>query len=377
MPAERVSLTQQETIEQYVRDLGGGFLFAGGENGYGLGGWYHTTIERILPVRMDAEKRRDEPEVAMALVIDRSGSMTGLPLEMAKQAAKATADTLAGRRPARGHRVRLAADAHRAHDARQAPRAHPERHRAHPGRRRHGDLPGARRRVPGPLDDARAQESTSSCSTDGQAPQSGIRDLVQAMAAEDITVTTVGLGGGVDESLLRMISDVGGGRFYKVADPQSLAAHLHARDRDGEPLGRRRGVLSAAGRRPRPTFCAAIDVASAPFLHGYVATKMKPPPAQEILESELGEPILARWHVGLGWTMAWTSDVKNLWAVEWLRWPQWGQFWGQLVREHMRQKKRQVFDMRAEIDPATGHVRARTRRDRRRRPFPERARRPR
>ena len=102
---------------------------------------------------------------------------------------------------------------------------------------------------------------------------------------------------------------------------------------------------------------------------------MKPPPAQEILESELGEPILARWHVGLGWTLAWTSDVKNLWAVEWLRWPQWGQFWGQLVREHMRQKKRQVFDMRAEIDPATGHVHAVLDADRRRRPVPERPRR--
>ena len=61
--------------------------------------------------------------------------------------------------------------------------------------------------------------------------------------------------------------------------------------------------------------------------------------------------------------------MKNLWAVEWLRWPQWGQFWGQLVREHMRQKKRQVFDMRAEIDPATGHVHAVHRRHRRRRPF--------
>jgi hypothetical protein len=85
---------------------------------------------------------------------------------------------------------------------------------------------------------------------------------------------------------------------------------------------------------------------------------MKPPPAQEILTSEINEPILARWHVGLGWTMAWTSDVKNLWAVEWLRWPGYGQFWGQLVREHMRQKKRQQLDMRAEIDTATGHVRA-------------------
>ncbi len=93
-PADAVSLTQQDALEGYVKDLGGGFLFAGGENGYGLGGWYHTTVERILPVRMDAEKRRDEPDVAMALVIDRSGSMTGLPLEMAKEAAKATADTL-------------------------------------------------------------------------------------------------------------------------------------------------------------------------------------------------------------------------------------------------------------------------------------------
>jgi Ca-activated chloride channel family protein len=65
---------------------------------------------------------------------------------------------------------------------------------------------------------------------------------------------------------------------------------------------------------------------------------MKPPPAQELLESELAEPILARWHVGLGWSLAWTSDVKNLWAVEWLRWPGYGQFWGQLVREHMRSK---------------------------------------
>ena len=26
--------------------------------------------------------------------------------------------------------------------------------------------------------------------------------------------------------------------------------------------------------------------------------------------------------------------MKNLWAVEWLRWPGYGQFWGQLVREH-------------------------------------------
>ena len=42
---------------------------------------------------MDNERKKEMPSVAMALVIDRSGSMTGL-LEMAKAAAKATAGVL-------------------------------------------------------------------------------------------------------------------------------------------------------------------------------------------------------------------------------------------------------------------------------------------
>jgi uncharacterized membrane protein len=355
-PAEQVSLTQQDAIEQYVRDLGGGFLFAGGENGYGLGGWYHSTVERILPVRMDAEKRRDEPGVAMVLVIDRSGSMSGLPLEMAKAAARATADTLAGDDLLEV----IAFDSQPTRIVKMTP----AKHRA----RIQNDIariqPGGGTEIFSALDMAyqsltvtRARRKHVILLTDGQAPQNGIRDLVQAMSAEGITVSSVGLGSGIDETLLRMISDLGGGRFYKVIDPQALPRVF---TRETEMVSRSAAVEEYF--QPKVVapadFLRGIDVNAAPFLHGYVATKLKPPPAQEILESELGEPILARWHVGLGWSIAWTSDVKNLWAVEWLRWPQYGQFWGQLVREHMRQKKRQTLDMRAEIDPATGHVKA-------------------
>jgi Ca-activated chloride channel homolog len=355
-PAEAVSLTQQDAIESYVKDLGGGFLFAGGESGYGLGGWYHTTIERILPVRMDAEKRRDEPDVAMDLVIDRSGSMSGLPLEMAKTAAKATADTLAGEdlleviafdsQPTKI--VKMTAAKHRARIQSDIARL----------------SPGGGTEIFSALDAAyqslsvtRARKKHVILLTDGQAPQNGIRELVQAMAAEGMTVSTVGLGTGIDDSLLRTIADLGGGRFHKVTDPQSLPRVF---TRETELVSRSAAVEEYF--RPRlvapADFLRGIDIGAAPYLHGYVATKMKPPPAQEILESELSEPILARWHVGLGYTLAWTSDVKNLWAVEWLRWPAYGQFWGQLVREHMRQKKRQELNMRAELDTATGLLRA-------------------
>ena len=355
-PAEAVSLTQQDAIESYVRDLGGGFLFAGGEAGFGLGGWPRTTIERTLPVRMDSEKKRDEPQVAMVLVIDRSGSMSGLPMEMAKAAAKATADTLSSddlieviafdTAPTRV--VRMTAAKHRARIQNDIARV-----QAGGGTEIFSALDAAYQS----LTSTRARRKHVILLTDGQASHNGIRDLVQAMAAEAITVTSVGLGSGIDEGLLRMISDLGGGRLYKVMDPQQLPRVF---TRETEMVSRNAAVEEYF--QPKVVspadFLRGVDMASAPFLHGYVATKMKPPPAQEILQSEVAEPILARWHVGLGWSLAWTSDVKNLWAVEWLRWPGYGQFWGQLVREHMRQKKRQQYDMVASIDPATGHVKA-------------------
>ena len=355
-PAEAVSLTQQDAIESYVRDLGGGFLFAGGEAGFGLGGWSHTTVERILPVRMDAEKRRDEPQVAMVLVLDRSGSMSGLPIEMAKAAAKATADTLAS-----DDLIEVIAfDSAPTRVVRMTPAKHRARIQSDISRIQAGggtEIFSALDAAYQTLTVTRARRKHVILLTDGQAPHNGIRDLVQAMAAEGITASAVGLGSGIDEQLLRLISDGGGGRLYKVADPQSLPRVF---TRETEMVSRNAAVEEYF--QPKVVspadFLRGIDMRSAPFLHGYVATKMKPPPAQEILQSEVAEPILARWHVGLGWSLAWTSDVKNLWAVEWLRWPGYGQFWGQLIREHMRQKRRQQYDMRAEIDAATGHVKA-------------------
>jgi len=69
-----------------------------------------------------------------------------------------------------------------------------------------------------------------------------------------------------------------------------------------------------------------------------------------VLESELAEPLLARWRVGLGWVLAWTSDVKSRWAADFVRWRELPAFFGQLVREHMRERRHDQLPMRAELD---------------------------
>ena len=50
--AFQLSYGKMETIEKYVRDLGGGLLVIGGSQSYGAGGYYRTPFERILPVDM-------------------------------------------------------------------------------------------------------------------------------------------------------------------------------------------------------------------------------------------------------------------------------------------------------------------------------------
>ena len=353
-PREAFPAAGQELVEKYVRDLGGGFLFAGGDAGYGLGGWGHTTFERLLPVRMDAERRKEMPDVAMALVIDRSGSMTGLPMEMAKAACIATLGAL---QPDDMLEV-IAFDSSPTRYVKLGPARYRSRIQSDVERIQ----PGGGTEIFSAIDMAyqdlsvvRARRKHVILLTDGQAPEQGIRELVQAMVSASITVTTVGLGEGVKQDLLRTIADSGGGRFHFVPDPNSLPKIF---TRETEMVSQQAGVEEwfPVEQVAPADFLKGISVGSAPLLHGYVATELKPAPAQLVLQSDRGDPILARWRAGLGWALAWTSDVKNHWAVEWLRWSGYPKFWGQLVREHMRVKRRHELEMKTTVTGS--HVRA-------------------
>src|SRR6185369_8505301 len=287
VPAAFVSVDQMAAIEGYVRDLGGGFIMAGGENSFGSGGWTGSRLEKLLPVRFDVEKKRDPPALGLVLCIDRSGSMTGEKIELAKDAAKATAELLGPEDligvtafdSAATPIVRLQRAANRLRIAGDIARL-----QAGGGT----NILPALREAYEELDPAPAKIKHVILLTDGQASYDGIQDLVDEMQQHKITVSAVGVGTGADKTLLTMIAERGGGRFYYTQDAQNIPKIF---TKETTEVARNSLVEESVAVQVQKhvELLDGVGINEAPPLRGYVSTKPKPL-TDVILVSGLGEP---------------------------------------------------------------------------------------
>ncbi len=75
VPAEDLPPGALSRLASYVRDHGGGLFVTGGQASFGVGGYYRTEVERVLPVTMEVRQEQRKFALAMAVVLDRSGSM--------------------------------------------------------------------------------------------------------------------------------------------------------------------------------------------------------------------------------------------------------------------------------------------------------------
>lgn len=62
-------------MDFYVREQGGGVLMAGGKKSFAAGGYFESPLDALLPVSMELKQEHRKLVVAMAIVMDRSGSM--------------------------------------------------------------------------------------------------------------------------------------------------------------------------------------------------------------------------------------------------------------------------------------------------------------
>jgi uncharacterized membrane protein/uncharacterized protein YegL len=333
VPATAMSMRQMDLIRVYVQDLGGGLIMLGGDQSFGLGGYYRTQIEEILPVRSNFEKEREKPSLAMMLVIDKSGSMGGQKIELAKDAARAAVELL-GPRDSIGviafdggsytvSELRAAADQGAILDAISTIEAS-----------------GGTNMYPAMVDAYDALQSATAklkhviLMTDGVSTPGDFQGVASEMAASRMTLSTVALGQGASEQLLEELAQIGGGRYYFCDQPESVP-QVFAKE-TVEASKSAINELPFTAQLIRPTsILEGVDLELSPLLLGYVVTRPKPT-AEFILASESGDPLLVWWRYGLGMSVAFTSDAKNRWAGEWLAWPDFGPFWAQIIRHAMR-----------------------------------------
>jgi uncharacterized membrane protein len=64
-----------KALDFFVREQGGGLLMTGGQQSFGAGGYFKSPIDPLLPVSMELKSEHRKLAVAMAIVLDRSGSM--------------------------------------------------------------------------------------------------------------------------------------------------------------------------------------------------------------------------------------------------------------------------------------------------------------
>lgn len=336
IPATTMSLQQMEILRTYVEDLGGGLVMIGGDQSFGLGGYYKTTLEEILPVRSNFDKEKEKPSLAMVLVIDKSGSMGGEKMEMAKDAAKGAAELLGPKDQlgviAFDGQSYWVSELHSAADKGYII-----------DRISTIEASGGTSIYPGLSDAYEALVGASAklkhviLLTDGHSEPGDFDGIAGDMVAARITLSSVAVGTGADQELLQKLAETGSGRFYLCEEANSIP-QIFAK----ETVEASKSAINELPFVPimvRPTqVLAGIDLETAPFLLGYVITKPKPT-SEFILASEAGDPVLVWWRYGLGMTAAFTSDAKSQWAAEWLTWPNFGPFWAQVIRHCMRKSE--------------------------------------
>lgn len=375
VPASAVTPSAQAALQAFVRDLGHGLIMLGGPQSFGAGLWHRTPVEETLPVSMDVRAREQEPNLALVVVVDKSGSMdrchcddpndvnamnqrllAGLPkVDIAKDAILQASFAL-GEMDVLGV---VAFDS----AARWVlvPQPYPGQEtveQAIAGLEARGStniLAGLVAAEEG-LSGVQARIRHIILVTDGWSRAGDYQALAARLREEGITLSVVAAGRGAALQDLARLATEGGGRFYPAASLNDIpriflkeTVRVAGRYIVEEPF---RAVLVT----PSPVL-RGVNVSTMPPLLGYNGTTLKGA-AVEVLSTFQGDPLLAHWQYGLGRSVAWTSDLTGRWGHELVAWEQFGDFVAQLVTWTLPQRTSETLSVEAEWEGDTVRLRA-------------------
>lgn len=340
VPGTVISENQMNLIERAVKEFGTGFVMAGGEESFGLGGYFKTPIESLLPVDMDIKGKKEMPSLGLLIVMDRSGSMMGNKIELAKEAAARSVELLREEDTlgfiAFDDRPWVIVE------------TEPLQNKEEVVDKILSITPGGGTEIYSSLAigyeelrDLKLQRKHIILLTDGQSASGGdYESLIEEGKEKNITLSTVAIGSDADRGLLEDLALMGSGRFYDVTDASVIpsilsretvmATRTYIEDKPFYP---------AAVANPDWTFLAEDGI---PQMNAYIATTPKSRAAVPFM-SEKEDPVLAEWQYGMGHTIAFTSDFSGKWSGDWARWEKWPAFVSHLVTRTLPQYETEPY----------------------------------
>lgn len=318
MPAESLPKEAERQLVSAVKNDGLGIVMSGGRASFGAGGWHSRPIESLLPIELVQKEEKRDPSTSLVIVIDTSGSMAGVRVQLAKEVSR-----LAMQRLLPHDKVgiveffgakRWAAPLQPASNAIELQRA---LNRMDAG----GGtviLPALEEAFYG-LQNVDTRYKHVLVLTDGGVEAGDFESLMRRMASEGINVSTVLAGGGYHSEFLVNIANWGKGRFYNVPNRFNLPEILLKQPSTTKLPAYRPGshpVLARGGTG----WWGDVDMSQPPNLAGYVESK--PRPGSQVLLETVNEkhPILATWRYGLGRVTTLTTEPLGSGTESWQQW---------------------------------------------------------
>ncbi len=346
---ESIPPARKADLEDFVKQ-GGGLLVIGGErNVYVENKPLEDALERSLPAKL-APPRSPEG-TCLVLIVDKSSSMEGKKMELARLAAIGVIDNLRAIDLVGvlifDNSFQWIVPIRRAEDRTMIKRLVA------------GVTPDGGTQIAPALAEAyrrilpvQATFKHIVLLTDGISEEGDSIALAKESALQRVTISTVGLGQDVNRAYLEKVAGFAKGKSYFLVDPSTLEQILlrDVMEHTGS-TAIERSFVPVVMRQAE--ILDGVGMESAPPLKGYVKFIAKPG-ADTVLSVDRKDPLLARWHYGLGRAAVFTSDAKSRWAETWVAWQGFDRFWANLVRDLLPHT--QAGEATPSFDSASGEL---------------------
>ena len=346
----KIPVATKRQLADYV-EKGGGLLLISGERQAYKDAAKVDALDRILPARMAPPTKPHG--MCVALVLDKSSSMEGKKIELAKLSAIGVVDHL---KPTDTIGVLMfdnsfqwAVPLRRAED------------KSFIKRLISGITPDGGTQIAPALAEAYHRVLQSGATykhivllTDGISEEGDSIDLAKEAGQHETTISTVGLGQDVNRSYLERVAGASGGKSYFLDEPQGLEQILlkDVIDYSGSSAVEKSLIPII---QEQTEILNGVDMRAAPPLKGYIRFESKPT-AQTVLSinENKRDPLYVQWQYGLGHVAVFTSDAKSRWAQSWIEWPGFDRFW--INVSHDLLSRIAETEARVEYDRASGNL---------------------